>query len=453
MKKIFCLLFILFLTLALRVTTFWEGKVTFNASGDEKSYLGLALKIENNKGLKEYNLQGIEYYKNNGFLFLSLSKDKKGRLLKERNRDGFKLDDQIFYFSPPLFPQLLSLSHLLCCAEKDYVLSLRDRGDKHVSSFEVVKKQLYAVVVPFLLSILTVLAVYFLGNYLFSESVAFYAALFMLVSPIDILASHRIWADTLLGLLTTLTLWFFYLFLRKKTSLFFYLSAVTCALGLLTKNNALIVLFNIVLVYIMLRCGMVHLSDYRKYDFLNLKKLVLFFSIIVIIVFSWYFQVFKHYGTFFYNPSALGIEDVHSFFKWINNRPWYTYLIDIPYQNPMLIFGYFYIVFSFMKEKSLNNFLLIIWFLSFFVLVTVFTSLDRMTGPDNRYILPAYPALCLLSANFLSKLKGRLLMLPLFLKRTGLICLNLFVIISILWSIRIGTLAVKVHAYFLPIPF
>ena len=80
--------------------------------------------------------------------------------------------------------------------------------------------------------------------------------------------------------------------------------------------------------------------------------------------------------------------------------------------------------------------MLSVWFIGWLVMLTWLTQRDELIGPEQRYMLPAYPALAVLAAAVLQRC--RLAMA----RRTNALVANLIVVFllasSILWSLRVG---------------
>lgn len=449
---------VLLIAICLRINAFWDPKGYFTPWGDEKTYLGLALKIET-CGFREYNLRSLDYHKKNDLFVLTLaSGDPEGMMLAARNAGRFKLDDLPLHYSPPLFPFLLALSHALTADDSGYcirVLHEKPHG-AHGFSTAAVRSQFYAALVPFLASLLTVFFTYALGRYMFSKMTGILGALCMAVSPIDVLAAHRVWSDTLIALLATVAMLLFCLSLKKKNPSLLWLAALPCALALLTKNNAVVLVAIIVVLLVCLRFGVIRPADVELPSAKHMQALGLFVLAVVLIALPWHIQVYRHFGHCFHNPSAPGISQISAFFHWINERPWYTYLVDMPYQNPSFLAGYAMVAIVVARRCrgcSLGQCAVVFWLLFFGVIVTLYTHADEMTGPDERYMLPAYPALCLLSAEAILLFRASLAGLGGLRRVIALSGLYMVVGLALLRSGLLALDAVARHTDFIPLPF
>jgi hypothetical protein len=130
----------------------------------------------------------------------------------------------------------------------------------------------------------------------------------------------------------------------------------------------------------------------------------IFFALVAILVFPWFLIAWRTWGTPFYNAGEAGITSVHSWFAFLNGRPWYTYLVSIPVMVPLYLLGFYRIITVWRSGARFGDVILAIWFLVFLVVVTVVAALSEQLGPDARYMLPAYPPLAILTAAQIGRL-------------------------------------------------
>jgi 4-amino-4-deoxy-L-arabinose transferase-like glycosyltransferase len=220
------------------------------------------------------------------------------------------------------------------------------------------------------------------------------------VSPATVLASERIWADTLLAALVTLTFLFLLYYLRSQRLIFLILSATGYGLALLTKNTALLLGPALLLaaIYFSNRNG-----GGRKS---SLFIMVIFSILVLILTAPWYYCVYKTFGTPLFDPKQEGISKVYFWWAFQKSRPWYTYLVSIPTMVPLFLLGYYRVVGLLRQRKLSSEVLLGVWFLSFFISIILITQFSEMLGPDSRYMLPAYPPLAILAASQIMRFKG-----------------------------------------------
>ncbi len=370
-----------------------------HAIGDERVYVGVAMKLDRH-GFEEYNLKRIDLVPKNGFLEYAYSADPKGNLLDRYESVGTPFYNQPLFHAPPLFPYLLNFSHGLFASGLPYtVLSTDFKSIKDIGNSEKFAAQFYCTIVPIASGILLVLCCFFLGKVIFSTAIGFITAILITISPIHLLSSQRIWADTPLALLVACAMLFSYIYATRGSSIALVLSAISFAAALLTKNSTVIAIAPILYCY--LHRGKAAGATFRSY-----LGFLAFTLLVILLTLPWYRAVVGAYGTPFFNPSQGGISETHSWFALINSRPWYTYLVGIPYQVPLYLLGYFSIAaLLFNRVRGEGEVLLSVWFLSYLIIVSYYTHRNEMLGPDHRYMLPAYPALAILSAGCLNRVR------------------------------------------------
>jgi len=273
-----------------------------------------------------------------------------------------------------------------------------------------------------------------LGKYLFSNLVGIIAALLMAVSPINILASQRIWADETVTFFVLAAIFFWYASIKKDKLLLSGLAGILLGCALLTKDSSLLALLPIIIgFYIFYKNDPNADLKISKFDF----KFPLLLIIAFLVVLPWYLNVIKYYGTPWYNPYEAGISKRVEWFTFIKSRPWYTYLIGVPSQAPVYIVGYIAVLGIMLKLlHDKKGLFLSTWFLSYLIPITIITKMSEMLGPDHRYMLPAYPALAILTAKYLDNI--RVWLNKIMGSFWGNIVISIIIILSCYWSIKIG---------------
>lgn len=209
--------------------------------------------------------------------------------------------------------------------------------------------------------------------------------------PVLLFASVRILIDILLTLLVSLTVLLFILAIQKQTNFAFALAGVTFGLAVLTKETAVLVLP--VLIYLNFKTGVSG----------NQFRVFLLFGITAMLIFSpWYYYFYKVTGSLF-RGSDISEENLRiPFVNMMVNRSWYFYFLHSVLLAPIYLFGYFAIIERAKKKECLAA---VIWVLSYFVPLTLYGLYGQ--GYQTRYILPAVPALAVLSADGLYRLGHR----------------------------------------------
>lgn len=397
--------------------------------GDQLQYLSLAMKLDN-FGFQGYNLRGVNLFKSKDGYFVGAfpaPEGSPGNFLKGLPR---YYDEPLFH-KPPLFIYALMISHRLFASDRPYAAVNVNLGPRiqFRQAKVLLTTQFYCVIVPILFSLLLITATFFFGKILFSNTVGIYAAILLSISPIELLSSQRIWTDDMLAFFITAAFILYYLSRQKQNFVLASLAGICAGLAILTKPSGNIVIF-IILAY--------ELYRFWKDRVFN-KMFVAFFIACILVSLPWHWQVLKIYGSLFYLPVLTQPELMNQpWFKFVFNRPWYMYLVNIPVQTPLLFFVYIAIFGIFKRcpndearayrDKKVFLFIWIAMFLISFLIVKV--------GRELRYMLPAYPAITILSAEVLGtiqkKLNGK------FGHRIG----NLIVIVMIVlcgwWSVSIG---------------
>lgn len=229
---------------------------------------------------------------------------------------------------------------------------------------------------------------------------------FLLVAfcPILLFASVRILIDIFLTLLVSLTVLLCTLATERKTNILFALLGATFGLAVLTKETAVLVLP--VLVYLIFKSGVTW----------NQFRYLLFFGITALLISSpWFYYFYKVNGVFFLG-TEISEENLRiPFVNMMVNRSWYFYFLHLVLLAPIYVFGYFAIVERVRNKECLAE---VIWVLSYFIPLTFYGLSGQ--GYQTRYILPAVPALAILTAESLYRLGHRAEILTVALLAYGL---------------------------------
>jgi 4-amino-4-deoxy-L-arabinose transferase-like glycosyltransferase len=168
--------------------------------------------------------------------------------------------------------------------------------------------------------------------------------------------------------------------------------AVCFGLGLLTKFTAWLIAP--VVVVAIAGFGVASPSQRRR-----LVGLLVFFAVALLVVLPWYVTVQRAYGTPFFWPRQPGISRTVEWFAQLKAKPWYTYLLGVPAQVPLFVVGYATIGWLIRRrETATGPWLVAGWWLIWLVALTWQVRHDEILGPEHRYLLPALPALAVLTA-------------------------------------------------------
>ncbi|MFH1767777.1 MAG: phospholipid carrier-dependent glycosyltransferase [Candidatus Omnitrophota bacterium] len=443
-KTFFTVLFLLLVSFFIRLPGFYLP----HNHGDQIQYLALAMKLDNS-GLGGYNLRGVNLQQDDREIVLGLFPAEEGSRGTLLGQFPLYYDAPLFH-KPPLFPYALMLSHKLFASYKPYVAVQRDLGLKvlyiRLKTLPKVKilfnAQFYCTIVPVFFSLLLITATFFMGKLLFSHTSGFYAAMLLSFSPIPLLTSQRIWADDMLAFFILMAFILYYLARERRNTFLSVLAGVCCGLAILTKPNGNVAIF-IILIY--------SLWKDRKFT----KILLAFLGPCLIFAFLWYLQLFKTYGSFFYMPMFK--QDYyggnHPWFDFVLNRPWYIYIVNTVAQTPLFFFMYLAVPVVFKrsiseevrKDKDKKLFLLLWIFL--FILVFIISKVGR----ESRYILPAYPAIAILSAEVIFTIQKKIN--KVLSRYLGTFIVVIAITASSFWSLSVGWNYVMKNRAIVKVPY
>lgn len=389
LKILINLFLLVLLSAALRMPTFFLSHI----NNDEFIHIGLAMKVDKYafKVFKnQYNLYNIDKNIKGDFIDFSFTKEKLGKLIAPF---GY-WEKKTLSHHPPLFSTLLVLSHRIFAKNKPYVLA-RTSFKKENIYF-----QFYACIIPFIFSILLILATYFLGRILFNDEIGFLSAFLFSITPTDLLTSQKIWAEDMAVFFSTLAIIFYFYCLKNKKAVFACLSGIACGLSVLTKMNGGFVGLAIIIF---------HFWQNRESFFnkkvLNIvfeRNILLFFLFLLLVIWRWLYIYISSFGSVsFYGHfihTKINLSSLpQGFMRLVHSRPWYTYFISIPYQVPFYFLIYPAIAYLIREKKKEIRFLFSILFV-FFILLTF--KADK----EERYLMPCFPAIAVISSYIVFKL-------------------------------------------------
>ena len=404
-------------------------------NGDQLFYLGLAMKLDK-FGFSEYTLRRIDIRGNNFILGLFPTQEQKGNLLKSLDRTGVHYYDEPLFHRSYGFSYALMFSHRIFAIDKQYLtLNTTGRDEKgRVYSKDADKTwfiQFYAAVVPFIFSLLFILTMYLLAKKLFSERIALISAFLLSISPIEILCSQKIWADTMVSFFVVLTALLFFLAKERSNLFLCFIAGITSGIAVLAKQSGGFILITILIFHLYQ-----HKSELFKINKIQRiifdRYLLVLILGMLIVTFHWFYAITKTYGHPLYSPSQPGIQQQTWWFAALSKRPRFLYLVTIPYLVPVFALVYFSIIAGpfirgFINEKKA---FLVIWILTFLGILMF------MKTKENRYMLPAYPAIAMLSADLLQKI-GNFINSK-FKRHFGDIFIIVVLIACAFWSVPIG---------------
>ncbi|MCM8813189.1 MAG: hypothetical protein NC924_04545 [Candidatus Omnitrophica bacterium] len=383
---------ILSLAAVLRCFTFYLP----HNHGDQLFYLGLAMKLDT-AGLAQYNLRNLDVVQNHHYIGVVPAAAEKGTLLQQLEQGG------VFYYSreplsnmPPAFSYLLMWMHRLVCPTAPYVAVNHNLG-KYVLAVrppEYAQAQGYAAAVNFALSLFLVLLTYALGRHFFDAPVALGGAFLFAVSPVDLLTAQRLWADELTACaLAGAVLVYF----RVRRPFAAAAAGALVGLGALAKASGLFAFFFIPAADFLQRAaGGAQSCGNRAWW----RQLLVFWAVGGAVASFWYARVTAVYGAPWYSPQVSAQELSSAWFAMLAARPRWGQLVYFVQLLPLL--GFFYVEAAYAalrRQWRAGTIVCAVWFAAVAALVLA------VNGKEERYLLPAYPAIALLSAAGLQRMR------------------------------------------------
>jgi 4-amino-4-deoxy-L-arabinose transferase-like glycosyltransferase len=298
--------------------------------------------------------------------------------------------DQPLFHRPPLFVYFLALVRSVFGREAGVLLSI-------------------------LSAVLTIAVLFGITKELYDERTAIISSVLMAFCPLLLFCSTRILIDAQLVFLVTLTVGLLMLALKKKSKLLFSLSGACFGSAILTKEPGMLIVFT---------CGYLFLKEGMNRE----KRIYLsyFLGCALVVALPWYIWFFSAYRTLIPWWAKIFPESIEMFpfVRMVVNRPWYFYFQNIALCIPVYIFGGMNLLVSLKKGQMKAE---ILWALSFLIPVTFFGMMGQ--GYQTRYILPAIPALAIMSASFINTKTRAVWMAALFLLAIGFLTgiLNTFI--------------------------
>ncbi|MBF0216322.1 MAG: glycosyltransferase family 39 protein [Candidatus Omnitrophica bacterium] len=418
--------------------------------GDQAHYAALAFNLDT-KGIGGYSLRGVDELvdqKNVGLLSFQAAKDK-GSVLKGLEAGGITYYDLPLHHIPWGFPMALAISHKIFAPNDPFhvlyipndaeVIQNATRGiglEYFRFPGEIKNKQFYAVIVPFLFSLLFITMTYFLAKTLYdNEWIALTAMYLITISPEDLLTSQKVWADDMTAALTTLAVFLFFLAIKKKLPVLAFIGGVSCGLAAMTKQNGAFVIIALFFWHLLTNFDRL----LKKETFLSFffdKYIILFGSGALIGCGFWFYKAYSVYGNPFFQPKQANIAKVAgtSWFDMVSSRPKYIHITVSCFQNPYFTLALLSPAWLFFKKLKIKETTFLLIFLAVFLYILEFYL--GAGGKEIRYGLPAYPVYAILGAYAADHLRELIDKKTSF--RIGTVLFVSGLIFSAYWSIPMG---------------
>jgi asparagine N-glycosylation enzyme membrane subunit Stt3 len=419
-----------------------------HAKGDEVFYVAQAMKIEQ-EGMGGYNLRKVDSFIHGKiYRLFAISKEKgdKGNLLRSMDKVEVYYYDNPLSTTPPLLSILIAASHKLFLSGEPYrILNAKLPFPKFGASasvlkvkWNIVKTQIYCTVWPLIFGILLVLMTFYLGRILYSDVIGLFAAFLVSISPIVMLCSSKVWADTMTAFFVAGAVTFYVIGVKNNRSAFAILAGVFTGLGALSKTSGLLPVLIVSFYHVWIHRSHLIKPKSMVRVFID-KKFLLFLLFSVMVAGPWYLYVAHIYGHPLYlNTSAqypdIGtkLPDAFDWFKTMRGRSDFIYLVNIPYQTPLFVLVYFapFVIGVLTNKEGNAKFLLISW-----VVIPLWVL---MGTHETRYMLIAYPAVSILASYVLNKIRLLLNGKKVMIWKLGDVSCLILVALCAVWSINIG---------------
>ncbi len=234
----------------------------------------------------------------------------------------------------------------------------------------------------------TGLLTYLMARRLAGELPAIYAFLALTLSFQFIANARYTSPEVLLTFFTTLSLYLWHLSYEKKSNPLFFLALTASVFGVLTKGPVgFLMPAGIIFVYLLIR-------DWR--ELLKIKYYL--GTIYVLLASGWWFiyQYLTHREEFLKVFVKENIRRIYA----LQEDPIYFYLLDINVSFLPYSFVFYVALIWIFKNKRKELLFPLVWFLTVFVAF----SLVKMKIPV--YVMPAFPAMAILTGVFLSEVRN-----------------------------------------------
>lgn len=396
-------------TLLLAFCLRWPAFYLPHSGNDETFYLALALKLEE-AGLDGYNLRHIDRTVGDEAVYYHLLHvpASKGSLLEQLEESGvtYYTDEKVSNM-PPLYAALLMFSrNLFGNAEASPGSLYMIYGNLGWNVWKVrpspfAATQGFAVLPNLLFSMGLILVTGLLGKRMFNAQTGVLAAFLMAISPVDLMTSQRIWADEATAFFILVAFWLLWESVcRGCKTMLHGLSGLFLGAAILSKGSGLFAcifagVFGAVVVVDRMKSG-------QQMTLWTLAKVtgpwLAMFSVCALVTSFWFFTVYQAYGTLIHRPVQEDVETLSPFFKYLQARPFFGSAFYFVILQPLFICFYLGLGYDLWRRKATAQCL----FLYGWILVFI-SLLVAVGGREARYLLPAYPALAVVTASFLTR--------------------------------------------------
>jgi 4-amino-4-deoxy-L-arabinose transferase-like glycosyltransferase len=309
------------------------------------------------------------------------------------------------HLQPPLFPTMIWISHGIFNRSMPYTSVDKSNAWSIFSHppWHFMRAQFYALIIPFFFSVLLLALVYLFCLHYFSYKEGLLALLILITSPLDFAVSSKLYAD---GILTTLTFLSLSLYIRslekgtKHPMVMAILAGFALGLSYLTKTTGILFAFGFIIVTFV---WPEHNRGFLKRLFD--RRLLIAGLVTFLMTLPWNYLILKTYGYF---PSPTPYDPTNPWNQYVFGRSPLAYPLGTIWLVPPLIVGWIYGVLRIFKPRI--NYLESTLFVTsaFYVLMFLIFQKTGAAGIEERYLLPIYPLLIILSARGLIQILNQI---------------------------------------------
>lgn len=429
-KKTFPLILVLIIIGAafLRVFTFWLP----HNNGDQIHHLCRAMKL-NAFGIKGYNLKNIDIASDENFFYIfNAPKGQKGTVLTSLEEQGVTYYTQEpLSNTPPAFSFLLMLSHKLFSPHHWYAAVNKNLGTAYIPAYPhtFLSTQFYAAWINFAFSLAFLIVLFYLGKAFFDIRTATIATLLMAVTGTDIVTSQKLWTDEMTAFFTALSILLYWYGKTRGKTILYAASGVCCGIAALTKPSGLFTVFILVIFELLLsRQKNKHPSPHVFFK----NPLFIFGAAAFFTCGLWYWRITQLYGCPWYMPYQKDIEKTSWWFQMLQHKSRFGQLAYFFVIMPPFILFYAEAFMTFLKKLfTPARILCLTWFSVFIIFLAL------IPAKEERYMLPAYPPIALMTAYSIESIRKKINTLS-GNTNLGTLLIILVIICSSAWSIFLG---------------
>lgn len=305
---------------------------------------------------------------------------------------------------PPMLPTLVWLSHGVFKHGGPYTSVSRNEGRDLLKGppWSYLRAQGYAILVPFLFSLLGMTSIYFFCLRFFSWKEGLVAVALMATAPLDIAVGTKLYTDGMASTLTFTSMFIFLVSLEKSERAGWLWAAVAgLLLGLAFLSKLQSVVFALAFI------AATFLSPHLSGSWLGRckdKRLWIAGTLCFLVILPWNLLVYHTYGTPLPNTPQ---DPGNAWFRYVFGRPPYAYFLGIFYFMPISVLGWAQGLLAWRNPRRNFPDSTLAMMVFIYPLMMILLMKTGTAGLEHRYLMPIYPLLAILSARALTLLWER----------------------------------------------